>query len=375
MIHWLVVHLRWWWKDLKVLVQRSVTEFADDRCTQIAASISYYVFFSIFPLAIFLVTIFGQVLRNEKVKQQVIDALLEVIPLAPAEGRQELEQVLAGVTTNVSLLGLLSVVGLIWSASAMMGALRNAMNIAWDTDFRRPPIRGKIIDIFMVLIVGLLVAVSLAATGLRPFVQDWITDVGQYLPFLESILQGAMWLATFLIPILVSFLIFSSIYRFVPAVATSFDEIWPGALFAAVTFEIAKVGFAFYIRNFGDYNAIYGSLGAVVVFMLFIFIAANILLMGAEIASEWPRVLAGHYDRGLPERPEEEEEPPFRTRVRALVYQAFFISESPEHVDDDLIEERARQRSEIRARQIARLREMERAPESPDEDSTPSSDD
>ncbi|MFW6074841.1 MAG: YhjD/YihY/BrkB family envelope integrity protein, partial [Chloroflexota bacterium] len=113
MIHWIIVHARWWWQDLRLLATRSLHEFVDDRCTQIAASISYYVFFSIFPLIIFLVTAFGQVLRNDDVKDRVIDVLIETLPLAPDGARDELQSVLDGVATNLSLLGLLSIVGLI----------------------------------------------------------------------------------------------------------------------------------------------------------------------------------------------------------------------------------------------------------------------
>jgi hypothetical protein len=144
--------------------------------------------------------------------------------------------------------------------------------------------------------------------------------------------------------VIVSFAIFAALYRFVPAVNTTFNEIWPGALFAATAFELAKIGFSFYIRNFGNYNAVYGSLGAVIVFMLFIFIAANVLLMGAEIASEWPRVRAGHYDRGLPASTPRVRQP-LGARLQALVRQAVLGSgREVEHVDDREIEERDRLR-------------------------------
>lgn len=338
------LELRLSWADIKILARRAVQEFADDRCTQIAASISYYVFFSVFPLSIFLVTIFGQVLRNDDVKDRVIDAMMEVVPLTSGEGRAQLEEVLEGVATDLSLLGLLSVVGLIWSASAMMGALRNALNVAWDTVHRRPPIRGKLLDILMVLCVGVLVALSITATAFRPYVQDQITALADDLGIFGGVLRFGMWLLTFIVPVIVSFLIFTALYRFVPAVRTSFNEIWPGALFAAVAFEAAKVGFSFYLRNFGNYNAIYGSLGAVIVFMLFIFIAANVLLMGAEVASEWPRVRAGHYDRGLPTR-EPQPKVPLGERLREIVRQAVLGSgERVEHVEDQEIEERNRRR-------------------------------
>ncbi|CAN5742435.1 YihY/virulence factor BrkB family protein [soil metagenome] len=341
---WFQVEARLYWADVKVLARRSVSEFVDDHCTQIAASISYYVFFSVFPLSIFLITIFGQVLRNESVRDRVIEGLMEVVPLAPVEGREQLEEILSGVATDISLLGLLSIVGLLWSASAMMAALRRALNIAWDTNHRRTAVRGKLLDIFMVLMVGLLVGLSIAATTVRPYVQDEITAVSDELSLIGSLLRAGMWLLTFVIPIVVSFLIFAALFRFVPAVKTSFDEIWPGALFAAIAFEMAKVGFTFYLRNFGNYNAIYGSLGAVIVFMLFIFLAANVLLMGAEVASEWPRVRAGHYDRGMPAR-ESGPEIPFKERIRMLLRQAILgTGEDLEHVDDAEIEDRNRRR-------------------------------
>jgi membrane protein len=230
----------------------------------------------------------------------------------------------------------------------MMSALRGALNVAWDSDHRRPAIQGKLLDILMVVIVGLLVALSIAATATRPYIQDQVNILGSDLPLLGALLGVLMWSLTFIVPVIVSFAIFTALYRFVPAVNTTFDEIWPGALFAALAFEAAKIGFSFYIRNFGDYNAVYGSLGAVIVFMLFIFIAANVLLMGAEIASEWPRVRAGHYDRGLPTR-EKVARLPFRERLQGLVRQAVLGSGvEVEHVENHEIEERNRRRRQRR---------------------------
>jgi membrane protein len=277
-------------RDAPLLVKRAVSAFVEDRCPQMASSISYWVFFSIFPLAIFLVTITGQFLRDEDLKNRVIDALLEVLPLAPVEGREQLENVLAGVSTDVSLLGLASVIGLLWSASAMMTAVRISVNVAWDHGYRRPPVRGKLVDIAMVFSLGVLVAMSLIATTVMR-IGTSIADAITFLPV------GWAWgVAGLLMPFLISFTIFTLIYTFVPAIDVKFSQIWPGVLFAAIAFETAKHGFAFYVANFGNYNAIYGSLGAIIVFLVFVYLTANILLFGAELASEWPRVQAGHYD-------------------------------------------------------------------------------
>lgn len=277
-------------RDVRLLGKRAVVEFLDDRCTQMASSISYWVFFSIFPLAIFLVTVLGQFLRDADLKERVIVALLDLLPLEAVEGRSMIERTLEGVSTDVSLLGLLSIIGLIWSASAMMTAIRISINVAWDHGYRRPAVRGKLVDIAMVFILGVLVALSLVATTLVRIG----TDIADSIPLVAV---GWAWnVGTLFIPFLVSFGIFTLLYRFVPVIEVRFSEIWPGALFAALAFELAKHGFAFYVANFGNYNAIYGSIGAIIVFLVFVYLAANILLFGAEIASEWPRVRAGHYD-------------------------------------------------------------------------------
>jgi membrane protein len=305
-------------RDAPLLIKRAVSEFIDDRCPQMASSISYWVFFSIFPLAIFLVTVSGQFLRDEDLKNRVVDALLEVLPLAPVEGREQLESVLAGVSTDVSLLGLASVIGLLWSASAMMTAVRISVNVAWDHGYRRPPVRGKLVDIAMVFSLGVLVAMSLIATTIVRIG----ANVADAIPFLPV---GWVWGVTgLLMPFLISFTIFTLIYTFVPAIDVKFSQIWPGVLFAAIAFETAKHGFAFYVANFGNYNAIYGSLGAIIVFLVFVYLTANILLFGAELASEWPRVQAGHYDESVDDDDEDDDRTNFE-RARDLASSLIFM--------------------------------------------------
>lgn len=307
-------------RDTPLLIKRAVSEFLDDRCTQMAASISFWVFFSIFPLAIFLVTALGQFLRDDNLKARVTDSLVEFLPLAPVEGREQIESVLEGVSTDISLLGFVSVIGLIWSASAMMTAIRLSVNVAWDHGYRRPPVRGKLMDIGMVFVLGLLVVLSLAATTLVRIGTD-ITEAISFIPL------GWTWdIVSILTPFMVSFMIFTLIYIFVPAIPVRFSEIWPGVLFASIAFEIAKHGFAFYVANFGNYNAIYGSIGAIIVFMTFVYLAANILLFGAELASEWPRVQAGHYSalEGIETDDDEDNRTTFE-RVRALVGSLIFM--------------------------------------------------
>ena len=123
--------------------------------------------------------------------------------------------------------------------------------------------------------------------------------------------------AAFLIPVFVSFAGFFILYWFLPATHVRPREALIGAAVASILFELGKVGFATYIENFGNYNAVYGSLGTVVIFLFWVYISANFLLVGAEVAAEYPRVMRGDYDH--PPIPTPASVTPFPVRLRHAV--------------------------------------------------------
>ena len=134
---------------------------------------------------------------------------------------------------------------------------------------------------------------------------------------------------------------------------THFRHVWPGALVAAVGFEFVKNAFAIYLATFGNYDAVYGSLGAVTAFLFFVFLSANIMLFGAELAAEWPRVIHGHYDASL-DRPSSGAT---RKKVVAAA-KSLFVSASPmpKHVEAEAGAARKQQKAEHVERELARRR-------------------
>jgi membrane protein len=271
------------WRMLRLLTFRAVREFVDDRCLQAAAGISYWALFSLFPLAILAVAVLGLVLRDDSLRGDLLDVLLANLPLS-SEGRADLEQALESVTSSRSTFGFLGLLALFWTASGLMGAIRDGLNRVWDTE-SRPPIRGKLLDFALVLVVavGLLVSMALSV-GLR-VAEASVADVAEWL-------TAGFVVFGFLLPVVLTFATSAFLYRFVPAERTTFAQIWPGALVAALGFEAAKYGFAFYLANFDRYDAVYGSIGAVMATLFFMYLAANVFLFGAQIASEWPRARA-----------------------------------------------------------------------------------
>ena len=107
-------------------------------------------------------------------------------------------------------------------------------------------------------------------------------------------------MATALLPLVLSFVAFFLAYWLIPARRIQPRYIVPGALLAAVLFEAVKIGFNVYIEHFTEFNLIFGSLGAVIAFLFWVYLSANILLLGGEVVSELPDVMAGHFDATQP---------------------------------------------------------------------------
>ncbi|HZE06388.1 MAG TPA: YihY/virulence factor BrkB family protein [Solirubrobacteraceae bacterium] len=260
------------------LLRRALAEFSRDRCAQHAAAIAYHVLFSLFPLAIVLTGAGNLVLHATGSRARIVDTIVSNLPLSP-DGAAHLRDLLLGATSTTASLGLIAILGLIYSASGMMTALRTALNQAWDVEQPRPFLKGKLIDLGLVFGVATVGLASLA-----------LTIAARFLSAHTPLSGAAAWAASVLVPLIVAFAVTLLLYRIVPAADVRLRDAWPAALLVAVMLVLLENLFAVYVANFAHYNAVYGSLGAVIAFMFFVYLAAQLLLLGAEIASEWPRV-------------------------------------------------------------------------------------
>jgi membrane protein len=283
------------WRTARSLARRSLAEFFDDGCPQRAAAISYYGLLSLFPLVILAVGALGLLLDSASARDNVIDFVLDRAPLRPDAGRRDLHDLLTGVADHASGFGAFGAAGLVLAASGIMGAIRHGLNAAWDVEDPRPPLQGKLIDLLLVLGFGLATAASFALSLLVRFSAAFAGDIGRRLG--SDVPATAVAWTGRLVPLAISLAIFALLFRLVPARPTRLRETWPGVLVAVAGFEAAKAGFSFYLNHAARYDAIYASLGGIVAFLVFIWIAANVLLLGAEVASEYPRL------RAAPDRP------------------------------------------------------------------------
>jgi membrane protein len=270
------------------LLVNAVRNFLHRRGTQNAAAMAYYALFSVFPTVIVLAAAAGFVLDDPGAREEVIDYLLEELPLTADQGRDDIERVLDGVTANSRTLGVIGVAGLLITASALMSATRNAVNLIFEDEVRRGAIRGKAVDVAMVLGLGVLFTLS--------FGLSLVTQLDLVGGSLGDLIESLLNFSGDLLPPILAAIVFGVLYRVLPTEHPPLRAIWPGVLFAAIGYEILKRAFAFYLDNFADYSAVYGSLGAVIAFMFFIFVASIVFLIGAEMAAIWPGVKAGEYD-------------------------------------------------------------------------------
>jgi membrane protein len=288
------------WRRIKNLVYRSIKGFFDDGCTQRAAAISYYVLFSIFPLMIFTVGILGLFLRDEGLQQDVVDEIMANFPLSQDEGRDDVAEALESVAQDqVGAVGIFGLVTLAWSSSALLGVIRSSLNDVYEVKTPRPPAIQKLLDLGGVLVLAPFFLGSIVATSVLRFAKRASEDAD----FVGRLAEGfgfAWWVASIALPILLSCIAFFLVYWLMPARRVRPIHILPGAIIAAFLFEATKVGFNVYLENFTSYDVIFGSLGAVVAFLFWVYLSANILLLGAEFVSETPAVAAGRYDVKAP---------------------------------------------------------------------------
>lgn len=272
-----------WLGRALLLGQRTIREFLEDNCPHMAAAIAYYALFSLFPLLLGLVALFGFALQSAALQDEVVRRVGSYLPGSADLVAENVRQVVRAR----GALGLLATLGFLWSAMAVFSALRRSLNAAWDLTGERPFWRQKLLELVMVVGVGLLLLLSLSLTAFFQLLDELLAPALGVGAAVHDFLWG---LGGALLPLVFTALIFLLIYKFVPYTNVRWAEAGVGVLFAAPAFEIAKNLFVWYAQRFGQYELVYGSLGAVVGLLMWTYISALILLFGAELASEYAKL-------------------------------------------------------------------------------------
>lgn len=275
-----------------VLSWRVFKELGDDDATHLAAGVAYYAMFGLFPLILAILAIGGVLLNTTEQQEDFVNFVTDNLPGSKGFVEDNLREVIR----FRSALGIAAIAGLLWSASAGMGAVARGVNRAWDVHRNRPFYVAKPLQIMMALAVGVLFLLSTFLTSAIEVITDPRRNWS--LPGQDILLDmGIANLALRIAPLLINMAIFLLLYYFAPNCKTYWRYVWPGALVASILFEIAKGIFIWYLDNLATYDQVYGSVTSVMSLLLWMWVSALILILGAEISSEYGRMKEG-VDRG-----------------------------------------------------------------------------
>ena len=268
------------------VLRRTLTEFSEDQLTDHAAALTYYGLLALFPALIALVSIVGLVADPKSTTQTLTQIVTNI---GPSSAAQTFSGPINSITSNQSAAGILFVVGLVtalWSASVYVGAFMRASNVIYETPEGRPVWKLRPLQMLVTLVIVLLVAILALALVLTGPIVDAVAGPLGISSTATTIWDIAKW------PVMLALVItlISVLYYATPNVKLrGFTWVTPGSIVAVVIWLLASAAFAFYVANFGSYDKTYGTLGGMVVLLMWLWITNLALLFGHELNAERER--------------------------------------------------------------------------------------
>ena len=259
-----------------IFMEQLIYRFEDDGVTEIGAQLTYYLILAIFPFIIFFLSLLQFTPLAD------IDILQRLLSPLPGDSKDLFYDLINNIIKGGTI-GLLSfgAIGSIWSSSNGVMAIIKSINRAYDLEESRPYIKLKALSILFT--IGLFIVLLVAFT---------VLIFGEVI--LNVVIESYTWpsiviwkIFKILIPLTFMVLSITLLYKFSPSIkkgiSIKFSESIPGALFASVFWIVLSVGFSFYVNNFGNYSKAYGSLGGVIIFLIWLYMSSIVIVLGAEV--------------------------------------------------------------------------------------------
>lgn len=270
--------------DWRRVLRRTVAEAQADKLTDWAAALTYYGVLSLFPALLVLVAVLG--LLGDAAVRGVRDVIRDVVPAQNARDilLTGISQVQGGAGA-ASLIAVLGVLGAFWTASGYIGAFIRAANAVYDVPEGRPLPKILLLRLGVTALVGVLVLISMV---ILVFSGRLAEQVGRRIG-LGAAGVTAWDVAKWPVLVVLVSLTFAVLYWVAPNARQRFRWISPGGIVAVLVWALVSAGFAFYVANFASYNATYGSLAGVIVFLVWLWLSNLAILFGAELGAELER--------------------------------------------------------------------------------------
>jgi membrane protein len=276
------------WRSLRIgatIFWRATVHFINDGGTTQAGSIAFTMLFALFPFLIFLTTLAGE-FGQEEAARRFVDLSLEGLPQEVVDAiRPAIDQVVDVRRTGLMTISILVA---IWTASSGIEALRTALNTAYGIEDSRPYWWQRLQSILFTIIMSVAILVLMIVVVAGPFIWNFLVD-------LFKVPASWGWLYTgvrYLFAVLLLYAVVALLYQWLPNRHLRGYEILPGAAVTVVAWLVTASLFSLYLQNLGRFSVTYGSLGGIVVTLMFFYLSAAIFIFGAEVNGAWRRAVA-----------------------------------------------------------------------------------
>ncbi len=266
-------------KDIRLLIDKSVNAWVDDYAPSMGAAIAFYTLFSVAPLFILIIALAGFVFGQAAAEGAIVVELQGRLGL---EGAAVVESLVKSVSKPAQgvIATLVSIITLLIGASSVFGELQSALNRIWRVPdpatggILRNFLHGRLLAFAMVIGLGFLLLLSLAFSTFLSAVGEWSN---RWFSGWQTMLQAA----NFLISFLLNAVIFAMIYKVMPRARIAWRDVGIGATVTALLFETSKLLIGLYLGRSGVGSS-FGAAGSLVVFLMWVYLSAQIFLLGAE---------------------------------------------------------------------------------------------
>ena len=260
---------------LFTVLKRTARGFSEHDLSTYAAALAYRALFSVFPFLLFLMALLGFLQLPA-----FFDWLREQAALVlPPVAMQQVDPVIDQLQRSQGGLMSFGILLALWTASIGVRALMNAMNKVYEVPESRPAWKLFLLSVLYTIGLALMMLLAAGFMTLGPQIMSWLAGQIGMEQLLVTLWAWVRWpLAIFLLMLAVAL-----IYYATPDVEQEFRFITPGSVIAVIVWLAASIGFGIYVQNFADYNATYGSIGAIIVLLLYFYISAAVLLLGAQL--------------------------------------------------------------------------------------------
>jgi membrane protein len=264
---WILSKFDFFWSVLK--------RFDSDHGLFLSSGITFNLLLCLIPMSLLLLAIVGTYLYSDR---EVLNHIRRYFENAVPSLDPRIMRNILRIIRDRKIVGILGIGGLIWTSTWVFSSLRTAFNMIFRVEKDRGILQGKAIDLFMILLAGIFLLMSMIFTSGITFIQSnrfsHLLAMGQTLRFILK----------YIIPFLFTFWMCFLIYKIIPNRKISFKTAFQAALFTSLLWEVSKQLFGWYVQHLGRFSMVYGSLSTLAIFFLWVYYSSTILLLGGEVA-------------------------------------------------------------------------------------------